>query len=43
MHIAQALSNIKGLSDAKVDKICEAAERIVVSITSTFASRTPLS
>lgn len=33
----QVLSNIKGLSDAKVDKICEAAERIVVSITSRIA------
>ncbi|KAG0580661.1 hypothetical protein KC19_4G190400 [Ceratodon purpureus] len=29
MNTKKALSNIKGLSDAKVDKICEAAERIV--------------
>lgn len=27
----QSLTGIKGLSEAKVDKICEAAEKIVVS------------
>jgi meiotic recombination protein DMC1 len=27
----QHLTGIKGLSEAKVDKICEAAEKIVVS------------
>jgi len=29
----QNLTGIKGLSEAKVDKICEAAEKIVVSLT----------
>ena len=28
----QNLTGIKGLSEAKVDKICEAAEKIVVSV-----------
>jgi len=28
----QHLTGIKGLSEAKVDKICEAAEKIVVSV-----------
>lgn len=30
--LAQNLTGIKGLSEAKVDKICEAAEKIVVSL-----------
>ena len=30
--ILQSLTGIKGLSEAKVDKICEAAEKIVVSV-----------
>lgn len=29
---SQNLTGIKGLSEAKVDKICEAAEKLVVSI-----------
>lgn len=29
-RLVQSLTSIKGLSDAKVDKICEAAEKLVV-------------
>ncbi|KAH9299401.1 hypothetical protein KI387_031083, partial [Taxus chinensis] len=29
MHTKKSLTSIKGLSDAKVDKICEAAEKLV--------------
>jgi len=32
LFFAQSLTGIKGLSEAKVDKICEAAEKIVVSL-----------
>ncbi|KZV54457.1 hypothetical protein F511_09772, partial [Dorcoceras hygrometricum] len=31
MHTKKNLTGIKGLSEAKVDKICEAVEKIVVS------------
>ena len=31
LFILQSLTAIKGLSEAKVDKICEAAEKLVVS------------
>jgi hypothetical protein len=29
-YIPQSLTGIKGLSEAKVDKICEAAEKLLV-------------
>ncbi|CAK9160658.1 unnamed protein product [Ilex paraguariensis] len=32
MHTKKSLTGIKGLSEAKVDKICEAAEKIVVEL-----------
>lgn len=35
----KSLTGIKGLSEAKVDKICEAAEKIVVSsLSSNFSA-----
>jgi hypothetical protein len=30
VFISQSLTGIKGLSEAKVDKICEAAEKLLV-------------